>query len=417
MAVLRRISELTLLLPLVFGAPLGAQDVPATGDERPAEPPAQAPPKPKTEAEYKRLIQGLESRYYDDRENAKQALIEAGKEAEPFVLAALKSEDFRVRVAATEILGTWKNPSLVGPLVSLLLDEDAEVREAAVEAVSRLGPEAAQALTAARTAHPEIGEVVDRIVSQQLRTAVERELLSLITAQNGYGFYDGQFARLEAIGKPCVPLLLEMYKNPEYAFQVEDTYERKMILRALAGEALADMQDPSLIPEMKKLLDDPAAISEANFPNPDTLEDTSAYVLFKLGDPSYIQKIRARLEVEAGREGLFGEAQRRLVSLHVRVGDYGKAEAMYRKFLNITTQNAISAYNLACILSIQGKKAEALTWLRKAKTFGFDDADWMRLDGDLTSLRGEPEFQNLLQEMDKSGPKGPRRRATPPKPR
>jgi hypothetical protein len=44
-----------------------------------------------------------------------------------------------------------------------------------------------------------------------------------------------------------------------------------------------------------------------------------------------------------------------------------------------------------------GEKAEALKLLRRSKEIGYLNPDWASRDPDLTSLRDEPEFQELIR--------------------
>lgn len=53
---------------------------------------------------------------------------------------------------------------------------------------------------------------------------------------------------------------------------------------------------------------------------------------------------------------------------------------------------ASSYYNLACAYAIQGRTAEALDALDDAKRSGFSDANLMRTDPDLASVRDDPRF-------------------------
>jgi non-specific serine/threonine protein kinase len=52
-------------------------------------------------------------------------------------------------------------------------------------------------------------------------------------------------------------------------------------------------------------------------------------------------------------------------------------------------------YNVACVFSQIGKKAEALDALKKAWAAGFKDPAWARNDPDLELLHGDPEFEKL----------------------
>ncbi len=64
-------------------------------------------------------------------------------------IAALKDEDWALREEAATLLGDFRDPRAVGPLVAVLHDEDRAVREAAVAALRKIGQPAAPALTVA----------------------------------------------------------------------------------------------------------------------------------------------------------------------------------------------------------------------------------------------------------------------------
>ncbi len=53
-------------------------------------------------------------------------------------------------------------------------------------------------------------------------------------------------------------------------------------------------------------------------------------------------------------------------------------------------------YNLACFAARQGHVRDCLFWLRQAVEAGFNDADYMRRDPDLASVRNLPAFQEFF---------------------
>src|SRR2546422_806587 len=61
-------------------------------------------------------------------------------------IAALKDEDWALREEAATLLGEFRDPRAVGPLVEAPHDEDRAVREAATTALRKIGPPAAPAL-------------------------------------------------------------------------------------------------------------------------------------------------------------------------------------------------------------------------------------------------------------------------------
>lgn len=95
-------------------------------------------------------------------------------------IAALRDEDWAIRQEAAGLLGTFKDPRAVAPLVALLRDEDRSVRETAVEALRSIGTPAVEAVGACLD-QPDLS--VQEAASTILSTiADERVLPSLIKA-------------------------------------------------------------------------------------------------------------------------------------------------------------------------------------------------------------------------------------------
>jgi predicted Zn-dependent protease len=60
-----------------------------------------------------------------------------------------------------------------------------------------------------------------------------------------------------------------------------------------------------------------------------------------------------------------------------------------------------SAYNFACLAALQGNPEEAKEWLLKAREYSqLETLQHVREDSDLDSLRGEPWFKELLEELE-----------------
>jgi len=59
---------------------------------------------------------------------------------------------------------------------------------------------------------------------------------------------------------------------------------------------------------------------------------------------------------------------------------------------------AIASYNIACIHALQGRKNEAIRWLKKAIDAGFDDRELVMTDTDLVSIRELEEYRDLIDE-------------------
>jgi len=57
--------------------------------------------------------------------------------------------------------------------------------------------------------------------------------------------------------------------------------------------------------------------------------------------------------------------------------------------------DALVAYNIACMYCNLGQKEDGMKTLRKAWEAGFHDSDWARNDPDLALLHADPEFEKL----------------------
>lgn len=60
-------------------------------------------------------------------------------------------------------------------------------------------------------------------------------------------------------------------------------------------------------------------------------------------------------------------------------------------------------YNLGCSFALIGQHDDAIITLSRAVRFGYDDHRHMANDKDLSSLRGDPRFGELLRTMQKNG--------------
>jgi tetratricopeptide (TPR) repeat protein/predicted Ser/Thr protein kinase len=58
-----------------------------------------------------------------------------------------------------------------------------------------------------------------------------------------------------------------------------------------------------------------------------------------------------------------------------------------------------SAYNTACCHALLGETDNALEWLEKAVKLGYSDADHIDKDSDLDSLRNEPRFRAIVEQL------------------
>ncbi len=154
-------------------------------------------------------------------------------------IAALKDQDWAIREEAAGLLGTFKDPRAVIPLVSLLRDRDRSVREAAIEALRVIGAPAVEVLGACLD---ETDLSVQEAAAAILATiADERVLAPLVQALRSSDWIVRMHAakslsRIQHAGtvEPLIPLLQDKVK----AVREETT-------AALA--AIGDAAIPSLV--------------------------------------------------------------------------------------------------------------------------------------------------------------------------
>jgi HEAT repeat protein len=299
---------------------------------RAEETPAEAP----TPESIQALVRQLGARYLDERQKAQEALARVGTAAEPALRKALDDEDVRVRRGACELLGRLKSAAAVPRLIDLLQDPDTYVQEASQEALVRIGPAALDPVMKAHAA----GRVSNEILAAFQRT-LQRQVEALLNAcitdptlttrldaveLPGWGFYDGQFDEIVALGKPAAPILLRLFtaRLEEYTFahpfereaqesQVRFVWRgrvasmldiRKSIVQRLAGSALGEFRDPALLPPLKKFIESLGDVDPfAETPEAETRTEAyeiAAHSLRKLGDPSFFEALKGRYARAAG---------------------------------------------------------------------------------------------------------------------
>jgi hypothetical protein len=79
-------------------------------------------------------------------------------------------------------------------------------------------------------------------------------------------------------------------------------------------------------------------------------------------------------------------------------GEHAEVLAEMRKVVADAPQYALLTYNLACLESLGGDKADALDHLRRAIELSERFRDFARQDSDLDALRDDPAFEELMAE-------------------
>ncbi|RKX32466.1 MAG: hypothetical protein DRP22_02240 [Verrucomicrobia bacterium] len=88
-----------------------------------------------------------------------------------------------------------------------------------------------------------------------------------------------------------------------------------------------------------------------------------------------------------------------LGDLYTRVGKYQEGLQIDEQLVSSCPSDPFAWYNLACSYALVGNRDGAMSALKRAVDLGYDDFEWAQEDSDLESLRKDPEFGRLLEQM------------------
>jgi predicted negative regulator of RcsB-dependent stress response len=120
-----------------------------------------------------------------------------------------------------------------------------------------------------------------------------------------------------------------------------------------------------------------------------------------------VDEINEQMNASFDREaGTFTEgAYEILIEAHAMIEETLQEEAEDLVALAaVETLDYLVKYNLACFEALEGNIEEAFTWLQGAVDAGFEDPAWIEQDEDLTSLRDDPRFQEILVIAGENSP-------------
>ncbi len=93
------------------------------------------------------------------------------------------------------------------------------------------------------------------------------------------------------------------------------------------------------------------------------------------------------------------EALAALGHLYTEAGRYRAGLEVDRRLVKLLPHDPIVRYNLACSLALIGEREAAIAELERAVALGYDEAEHMERDPDLTNLRELAAFQSLLERV------------------
>ncbi|MBL6919607.1 MAG: hypothetical protein ISR41_03790 [Puniceicoccaceae bacterium] len=88
-----------------------------------------------------------------------------------------------------------------------------------------------------------------------------------------------------------------------------------------------------------------------------------------------------------------------LAHIYTKTGRIDAGLKMDRKLVRLDPEDPTAHYNLACSLSLKGRKADAVKALRSAISLGYKDFHWMQHDPDLNGLNKYSGFRELLTDL------------------
>src|SRR2546427_698347 len=160
-------------------------------------------------------------------------------------IAALKDEDWALREEAATLLGEFRDPRAVGPLVEALHDEDRAVREAATTALRKIGPPAAPALIVAL--QDPNGNVQEAAVAI-LKDVATPEALGKIGAEEAVvPLCDVMLHDRDMAVRQDAAKALGSIGHPA-AFEALEKAVTDLSVRPYAVDALGKLKDPRAVP-------------------------------------------------------------------------------------------------------------------------------------------------------------------------
>jgi len=108
------------------------------------------------------------------------------------------------------------------------------------------------------------------------------------------------------------------------------------------------------------------------------------------------------LEIETQRHPSNVDALAELGHVYTRQSRNQESLTVDRRLVRLVPENPTVHYNLACSLAILGYKDDALDALESAVALGYDDAEFMRKDEDLSQVWSEFRFRQLVAQLEAS---------------
>jgi tetratricopeptide (TPR) repeat protein len=122
----------------------------------------------------------------------------------------------------------------------------------------------------------------------------------------------------------------------------------------------------------------------------------------------------AELEQGYGRAPVAASQARRKGLALLEQGQQREAAKVLQQSIDLDPTDATSAYNMACVRALQGRRSRAMRWLKESFDRGFDNYKHVATDQDLESLRDDPELGDLLRSHGFEMPRPASKQTTAP---
>jgi len=286
--------------------------------------------------------------------------------------------------------------------------------------------------------YQERGTAARPLPPAETRLDTALKLASMLRNGRVTGFYDGQFAAV----KDRFDDLASIASDPDMS-HVLRLAAVMALQEAGDGERVRQALEPLLIPVQNEfaieyasrrdptgVLDDEDRLREYLAMD---LSQTARFSLAKDGQPgAVLAKIRQMeqsvhnnmvelldpsIDSDSGRLRDVAEGRQTIFDIgyhYQQFDDFEHAAEWFNKLCDNLPghrDTVMAHYNLGCIDALTGHPEEAMEHLRAAHAVGFSNVEWLQEDGDLTSLRGRPDFAALVALMRNQAPPD-----TPPAP-
>jgi Flp pilus assembly protein TadD len=104
----------------------------------------------------------------------------------------------------------------------------------------------------------------------------------------------------------------------------------------------------------------------------------------------FLERLRSRCPRDVGVLKALGD-------LYTKAGRIDDGLEIDRFLVRLCPRDDMVWYNLGCSYALLGQEDRALHALGQAVDLGYRDANWMRKDQDLVSLREDPRFAALIK--------------------